>query len=209
MNSCQGGILHNQWQHFVFYRRLKGGGMHLVNGAAANHCIVSSNAASYGGGLYLQDGTCAYSDIIGNTGHGIGANRGGGGVYVSNTGLVENCRIMHNISTNAAGINLWDGNNIKLRNCLIAGNVSTGSVYGVYVYRGTGLFSEFHNCQQPYTDLWRWRVSILCDNYGGKLRDIFQQMSRGFLQFISRLSQLDLQHHALPFHDVISQQYGG
>ena len=22
-NSCQGGILHNQWQHFVFYRRLQ------------------------------------------------------------------------------------------------------------------------------------------------------------------------------------------
>ena len=129
--------------------------MHLVNGAAANHCIVSSNAASYGGGLYLQDGTCAYSDIIGNTGHGIGANRGGGGVYVSNTGLVENCRIMHNISTNAAGINLWDGNNIKLtlshcRECIT----------GVMAY----MFIEHRDCFQNstivsnYTDLWRWRV---------------------------------------------------
>jgi hypothetical protein len=130
----------------------KGGGMHLVNGAAANHCIVSSNAASYGGGLYLQDGTCAYSDIIGNTGHGIGANRGGGGVYVSNTGLVENCRIMHNISTNAAGINLWDGNNIKLRNCLIAGNVSTAQYCGgVYVYRGTGTVFQNSTIVSNYT----------------------------------------------------------
>ncbi len=121
-----------------------GGGLYMRNGAAAEHCFVASNVAGYGGGVYMDYASCRYADIIGNLGHGIGHNRGGGGLYVNNTGMVENCRIIGNISTNGAGLVLWTGSDITVRNCLIAGNVSTGNYGAVYFYQGTN--SVLQNC---------------------------------------------------------------
>jgi hypothetical protein len=122
--------------NITYHSSGSGGGISLLNGASAGHCIVSNNVAVFGGGLYLQNGAaCKYSDIIGNLGQSVG-----GGVRVLNTGLVENCRIMHNISPDCGGVYLQAGNDIKLRNSLIAGNVSTGgNSGGVYVYQGTGI----------------------------------------------------------------------
>ena len=130
-----------------YYASGRGGGIYLLRGAAAAHCIISNNVAMWGGGLGLLNGVCAYSDITGNLGRSIG-----GGVYMLNVGLVENCRISHNISSNGGGVCLQEATNINLRNCLIAGNVSTGSYGGgVHVYLGTGTVFQNSTIVSNYT----------------------------------------------------------
>ena len=116
-----------------------GGGVYIQNGTVRNSLFTRNTAGAYGGGVFIsQTGVIEDCRFEGNT---VQTNDGGG-VYLSGGGLVSTCIIRSNVARKAGGIFLDSGG--EARNCLIAYNTARGGNQsaqggGVLIYKAGGI----------------------------------------------------------------------
>ncbi|HPF98447.1 MAG TPA: thrombospondin type 3 repeat-containing protein [Kiritimatiellia bacterium] len=158
-NSAEGGI---QW--FYYGRGGNGGGIMAVNGARVESCRISNNitkaqssmypGGSIGAGVYCASATvsrCIIKDNLGVSGN--MSSRGdswaaGGGAYLGNGGILENCLVANNVTTgiymyaDAFGAGVYAYGSSEIRSCTIAGNRSYSGV-GADNYGGGGLYASY------------------------------------------------------------------
>ncbi len=120
-----------------------GGGVYLSAGTVRRCAIVGNIGSSYyGGGVYIMGGgKLLDSSIISNQCVGT-ANGWGGGVFVSELGLVSNCLIQANrtfIRTAGIFLSAGGGGNIVVDKCVIVDNVITGATGGGGSYMNGGV----------------------------------------------------------------------
>lgn len=120
-----------------------GGGIFLRQGTVSN-CVVTHCTSPAGGGVLMWSGsTLTHSEIIHN--YCPSASGGGGGVNLSQSGcLVASCRIAFNVSTNnGGGVNIESGGTVI--DCEIHDNSATNYGGGIYVRAGNGVV--IRNCR--------------------------------------------------------------
>ncbi len=104
---------------------LAGGGVWVLNSAVViEHCVIDSNRADFGAGLYAKNA----SGIIRNTSFaGNFAMVGGGGMFLFNSSIsVEDCKIEFNTAaSDGGGAKIVLGTS-TLEGCTIEGNVANG-----------------------------------------------------------------------------------
>ena len=113
-----------------------GGGVRMAYGGTLRNCIIRSNRADDGGGIYTGSATCmiASCTIEGNY-----ASGGGGGVYLGPYAWVYDCAIIDNRANNTGG-GLWAQDLSRVTRCLIRGNAATN-------HGGGGVFFNRQNNQ--------------------------------------------------------------
>ncbi len=110
-----------------------GGGVYCRTGLVA-HCRMEDNYANFGGGACLfNDGMISDSVICNNQ-----AASGGGGIYIQNsTGAVYNCTVYSNLTPGTRGGGLYVNNSgVRIENSAIHDN-RTGA-HGDAAYNGGG-----------------------------------------------------------------------
>jgi len=102
------------------------------------NCLIVSNSANWGGGVYCLEGGTVRNSIMG----GNRADADGGGVRCERGGTLVNCLIVTNAAGEfGGGVACRSGG--TLRNCTVAANVSEDSYLGgVFCHLG----GEFRNC---------------------------------------------------------------
>jgi hypothetical protein len=137
-----------------------GGGIFMAGGGLVSDCLVCSNKASFGGGIFCASGQVVNCQIWTNdavsapaSGGGIYCagggqvrqctiygNRGmyGAGVFCDEYGLVENCTLRKNRSSRNAG-GVFCASNGMVRNCQISGNYASLAGGGSYCWQGGDL----------------------------------------------------------------------
>ena len=105
----------------------KGGAIYQTGaGALVDRCIIASNQVSsggisYGGGLYLNNGTIRNSLVIGN----YSCNYGGG-IAVEGSGKVQNCTVVDNRAGTGSG-GIWQSG-ATVTDCLAYNNTANGAL---------------------------------------------------------------------------------
>lgn len=124
-----------------------GGGVFLGQGTLSN-CIVSGNVLSskrWGGGVYCCTGLVVNCRIIGNTVMDEGGY--GGGILITNSGVVSNCVIAYNNSAYAGGgvgvYNVAEGRSV-IYNCLIYSNEAGSFGGGIYLRDSQAYIDRCH-----------------------------------------------------------------
>jgi hypothetical protein len=158
-NSCYwygAGAYGGSYDHCQFFSNTNlnispGGGGGGAACSALNHCCLSGNWASYGGGAFSSWATNC--ELSGNSGDGayacildhclIFANQGNGAYLFSGGGAslstLNDCTIANNINTNVNG---YGGGafDCVLNNCTVSNNLAI---------RGGGVYYEFHQTNSP------------------------------------------------------------
>ena len=99
-----------------------GGGAYIAGGMV-EQCTISGNYAFFGAGVYIAgDGILSHCRVVGNS---AGDSGGGGGVFGSGGGQIDNCLIAENYAEWAPGV-YGRGGGMELVNCTISGNSSFG-----------------------------------------------------------------------------------
>ncbi len=137
------------------------GGAARLKGGTLRNCVVVSNTASVGGGLYLDGATCVENCLISaNTATGSGggfisydsrvvisdsvisnniAGDGGGGGITTDGGRYERCVFTDNTAGgNGGGLYMVD-TDTRVLNCVVKNNQSGGNGGGLYAPRGTAI----------------------------------------------------------------------
>ena len=104
---------------------VRGGGIHILGGGLATHCVVTNNTLhdAYGeggaAGVYIQSGRLEHSLVTGNTAPINNANLAGG-VRVNLGSFMVNCTVVGNHGNNHGGVVAAEGGLVV--NTVIAGN---------------------------------------------------------------------------------------
>ena len=131
-------------QEDPIYEKLSGGGIYCCESSPTiKNCIISSNNADNGGGIYC----CAHSSptITNCTISENSSTLEGGGIHYSRTSaMIRNCTITGNTAgRNGGGIH--DAQSLStIMNCTITGN--TAADYGSGIYSHGFSASTIHNC---------------------------------------------------------------
>ena len=122
-----------------------GGGVYMEGRTMLDCCVVSSNSASAGGGIYCDHGTnmvVSQCLVVGNS---CEDHYSGGGIsFNSCAAEVCGCTIADNFctgSTMSAGVWLWESSLMSIRNSIIAGNVDGEGSASDLDYYGSAQFS--------------------------------------------------------------------
>ncbi|MBU0679132.1 MAG: PKD domain-containing protein, partial [Verrucomicrobia bacterium] len=123
----------------------EGGGVAIAHGGTVRNCLIMSNYAWKGGGVYtLRDGL-EHCDIVNNVAE------YGGGIYSDyadfDGNYVRDCRITGNMSTNHGGGIYFEGGIVE--DVVLSNNWSMASGGGIYCETGV-----FNRCSITWNDCW-------------------------------------------------------
>ncbi|MBU1909746.1 MAG: hypothetical protein KJ726_06850, partial [Verrucomicrobia bacterium] len=113
-----------------------GGGVYIAGTGLVQQCVISSNRAEHGGGVYVsQWAAISNCQIIGNEAIGdleMGYDGCGGGVAVDGDFLMEDCLVIGNTATNGGG-GVFISENGLVQRCVINSNRAAygGGLYTV------------------------------------------------------------------------------
>lgn len=118
----------------------EGGAIGFFGGTNYNidRCVIYSNTAGYGGGIYIRLSTPTISNclILNNSSNSIASsNTSGGGIYIlAASPTIMNCTIYGNNATEGAGIftatmdQVANPSDVKIINTIVWGNTNKGAV---------------------------------------------------------------------------------
>jgi predicted outer membrane repeat protein/parallel beta-helix repeat protein len=113
-----------------------GGSIYISDGTVYfNDVTISNGKASRGGGIYGNSFTMTNSTISSNT-----ATSQGGAIYGSSF-TITNCTVSGNTSENYSG-GIYCDNSCTLNRCTISGNNADSYAGGVYFYYGTNTITN-------------------------------------------------------------------
>jgi hypothetical protein len=144
-----------------------GGGLYVdnCNNVTVDNCVVRTNAAEQGAGMYMVGSAVSIVDcsIIGNETNG-GANDGGGIHASSSTIICSNSEISNNtVSSDGGGVYL-SNSTFTGAGMVLASNTSGGSAGGMYLYLNSEV--SLSNCE-------------ISDNYATSYSGAFHLASGG------------------------------
>jgi subtilisin family serine protease len=101
-----------------------GGGIAMYGNCLVEHCLIISNTADYGGGIYASsvNNTIRNCVLLGNRGT---AASPGSSIFLNN-GMLENCLITRSAGSESVFLR---GQSAVARNCTIAGNFDKQALY--------------------------------------------------------------------------------
>lgn len=129
-----------------------------ANDVTIDNCVISSNHAESGGGIYSTNKTTIKnSSIFGNSAE------NGGGITATGQTIIDNCIVSGNIANDGGGIVLCK--EVQIRNCTITGNRAFEHGGGVY-HSTSGGATSFSISKGGHSTL--ITNSILWDNQAEK-----------------------------------------
>ena len=146
-NACLGGggAIYGRSQVaaclIVSNRAASGGGLYGMNTMQVEETVVRDNLAGSGGGLYGSGAVAVRNGLfVGN----VATNRGGG-VYAASRCLLENCTLAANVATSAAGF-YGSATAITVLNSIVHANLgpNVSNRYASIVFS--------HTCTEPAID---------------------------------------------------------
>lgn len=120
--------------------RAYGGAAYLRLGFTLRNCVITNNAAVYGGGLYVyyyNYNTTDTTFLINCTISHNSSTYNGGGAYLYKNVVAEDCSFEYNSSRSSGG-GIYMNSQVLLTNCLIANNTTYNS-------SGAGVYSSSSN----------------------------------------------------------------
>ncbi len=120
--------------------RAYGGAAYLKLGFTLRNCVITNNAAVYGGGIYVyyyNYNTTDTTFLINCTISHNSSTYNGGGAYLYKNVVADGCSFEYNSSRSSGG-GIYMNNQVLLTNCLIANNTT-------YNNSGAGVYSSSSN----------------------------------------------------------------
>jgi Tol biopolymer transport system component len=119
------------------------GGAVYVSGATLtiDHCLISNNKATFGGGISMEAGSINDSIVSGN----VAFNTGGGAEIFGAVAITNTSFLGNSTESQGGGVYVGFGGSLNLLNSTIANNVANGSEIPAVAPRGAGLMLGFGN----------------------------------------------------------------
>jgi Tol biopolymer transport system component len=119
------------------------GGAVYVSGAilTIDHCLISNNKATNGGGIWMEAGSINDSIISNN----VAFDSGGGAEIFGAVAITNTSFLGNSAGFQGGGAYVGFGGSLNLLNSTIANNVATGSEIPAVAPRGAGLMLGFGN----------------------------------------------------------------
>ncbi len=133
-----------------------GGGV-AASGGLITDCVINFNEALTGGGLALQGNAVAHNCLITSN-----FAEGGGGLYagVEGCATVSNCTINSNLAIDVGGG--AEVYNLTMTNCIIWNN-TIATIYGADIYVGSYGGNTFSYSYTEMGTYWSWEDSSVLD----------------------------------------------
>ena len=170
-----------------------GGGIYCNEKGIISNCVSAYNTAVFGGGIVCEDGGEVYdSEIFNNSGDTPSLASAGacGGVYCRNGGTINNCKIYNNVSDGRGG-GVY---------CYIKGAVTNCEIFSNISFQGAGIY---HNKGGKVFD---------CYIYNNKITNNFSSSPSGAGIYIWEdgfVSGCVVSNNYAPFSDFFISEGGG